>query len=163
MIAFFFTIFPSALAYGSLKAAVALGAVLFALECFALVDLARRREAAPRLEVFAVCVMLFATASAAMATPARAQFGAIQAAQSRYASYAMACNAGLLLWSLSRVCSSLVEPVARWPRWSHCCRHRCNSAPLHRSGLDRQGGQHRLVEYAPLAQWMTMHDCDAAS
>jgi hypothetical protein len=112
MLAFFFTFFPSALAYGSLKAAVALGAALFALECFSLVDLARRREAAPRIEVFAVCVMLFATASAAMAAPARAQFGALQAAQSRYASYAMTCNAGLLLWSLSRVYSS-----GWWSRW----------------------------------------------
>jgi hypothetical protein len=41
-----------------------------------------------------------------MATPARAQFGAVQAAQSRYASYAMAYDAALLLWCLSRVSAS---------------------------------------------------------
>lgn len=112
LIAFFLAFFASALAYGSVTAAVVLGSALFGLGCVALWSLARTRESTPRIELFAISVMLFATASAAMATPARAQFGPVQAAQSRYASYAMAYDAALLLWCLSRVDSS-----ERWRRW----------------------------------------------
>jgi hypothetical protein len=46
--------------------------------------------------------MLFAIASVAMATPARAQFGALQAAQSRYATCSLAYWAGLFVWIISR-------------------------------------------------------------
>lgn len=106
LVSFFLAFFASALAYGSVKAAVVLGSALFVLGCLSIGILLRERESARRIELFAVGVMLFATASAAMATPARAQFGAVQAAQSRYASYAMAYDAALLLWCLSRVSGS---------------------------------------------------------
>jgi hypothetical protein len=106
MLGFFLAFFASVVAYGSVGAAVVLGSALFALGCISIWIVLRDRESTPRIEIFAAAVMLFATASAAMATPARAQFGAVQAAQSRYASYAMAYDAALLLWCLSRVSSS---------------------------------------------------------
>jgi len=106
MVGFFLAFFASAVAYGSVGAAVVLGSALFALGCIPIWMVLRDRESTTRIEIFAVAVMLFATASAAMATPARAQFGAVQAAQSRYASYAMAYDAALLLWCLSRVSPS---------------------------------------------------------
>jgi hypothetical protein len=106
LVAFFLAFFASALAYGSVKAAVVVGSVLFALGCLSIWTVVRNRGSAPRIEMFSVAVMLFAMASAAMATPARAQFGAVQAAQSRYASYAMAYEAALFLWCLSRVSGS---------------------------------------------------------
>jgi len=101
--AFFLSFFASAVAYGSVTAAVVLGSVLFALGCLAILSVLLGRESTPRIEIFAAAVMLFATASAVMATPGRAQFGAVQAAQSRYASYAMAYDAALFVWCLSRI------------------------------------------------------------
>ena len=106
MLAFFLTFFASALAYGSLATALVLGTILFALGCVAVLGVASRRASTPRIEHFAVGVMLFAMVSALMATPARAQFGALQAAQSRYATYAMAYDAALLVWIVSRISSS---------------------------------------------------------
>ena len=106
MLGFFLAFFASVVAYGSVGAAVVLGSALFALGGTSIWIVLRDRECTPRIEIFAAAVMLFATASAAMATPARAQFGAVQAAQSRYASYAMAYDAALLLWCLSRLSSS---------------------------------------------------------
>jgi hypothetical protein len=106
IIAFFLTFFASAVAYGSLVAAAIIGAALFGLGCFAVWSVAVRRTSAPRIEHFAVGVMLFSMLSALMATPGRAQFGALQAAQSRYASYALAYIAAVFIWSISRVSSS---------------------------------------------------------
>jgi hypothetical protein len=106
MIAFFLTFFASAVAYGSLATAAIVGAALFAFGCFAVWSVAVRRSSAPRIEHFAVGVMLFTMLSALMATPGRAQFGALQAAQSRYASYAFPYIAAALVWLVSRVSSS---------------------------------------------------------
>src|SRR5206468_1987373 len=81
MAAFFATFFGSGLAYVNVAAAGSLGALLFLIGCVAVWRLMRDRSSASRADHFAVGVMLFSIASAAMATPGRAQFGALQAAQ----------------------------------------------------------------------------------
>ena len=102
MIAYFLTFFASGMAYANVTAATATGAVLLALGAVAILVTIHQRDAAARLELFAAALMLFAIASVAMATPSRAQFGALQAAQSRYATCSLAYWAGLFLWVVSR-------------------------------------------------------------
>jgi hypothetical protein len=102
---FFLAFFGSGLAYGSVSAAEAVGLALFALGCYAVCSVALDRSEAPRIEHLSAALMIFSMLSAAMMTPARAQFGAIQAAQSRYATYAMAYWTGLMLWTVSRLAS----------------------------------------------------------
>ena len=100
--AYFLTFYASALAYASIPAAIVVGTVLFAIAVFAVARTLLDGRAAPRIEWFAAAVMLFAFASDAMASVGRAQFGAIQAAQSRYGTFAFAFHAALALWIVSR-------------------------------------------------------------
>ena len=101
--AYFLTFYASALAYASIPAAIVVGTVLFVIAVFAVARTLLDGRAAPRIEWFAAAVMLFAFASDAMASVGRAQFGAIQAAQSRYGTFAFAFHAALALWIASRV------------------------------------------------------------
>ena len=101
--AYFLTFYASALAYASIPAAIVVGTVLFMIAVFAVTCTLLEGRAAPRIEWFATSVMLFTFASDAMAAAGRAQFGAIQAAQSRYGTFAFAFHAALVLWIWSRV------------------------------------------------------------
>ena len=101
--AYFMTFYASALAYANTTAAMVVGTVLFVIAVFAVARTVLDGRAAPRIEWFAAAVMLFAFASDAMASVGRAQFGAIQAAQSRYGTFAFAFHAALALWISSHV------------------------------------------------------------
>ena len=113
MLVYFLTFFASGAAYANVAAATVLGTVLLAAGIVAIVVTLAERNTDRRLEVFAVGVMLFAIASVVMATPARAQFGALQAAQSRYATCSLAYWAGLFLWATSRFGDSLAARLRR--------------------------------------------------
>jgi hypothetical protein len=99
---YFLTFFGSGVAYASTGAALVWGAILLVAGCAAILLTTDRRRAPSRLEVFSVAVLGFVMVSAAMAAPARAQFGALQAAQSRYGTYAMTYWVALLFWGASR-------------------------------------------------------------
>jgi hypothetical protein len=101
--AYFLTFYGSALAYANIPLAIVVGTALFVMAAFAILRTIVDGQDAPRVEWFATAVMLFACASDAMATVGRAQFGAIQAAQSRYGTFAFAFHAALALWTVSRV------------------------------------------------------------
>ena len=98
---YFLTFYGSALAYASIAAAIAVGTLLFLMGVFAVLRTILDGAQAPRLEWFAVVTMVFAMASDAMATLGRAQFGPIQAAQSRYGTYAFVYHGALILWWFS--------------------------------------------------------------
>ncbi|MEO7274566.1 MAG: hypothetical protein ABIX28_17270 [Vicinamibacterales bacterium] len=102
MVGYFLTFFAAGTAYAHVGAATVLGTVLLAAGIVAIAMTITSRARSTRLEVFAVGLMLFAIASVAMATPARAQFGPLQAAQSRYATCSLAYWAGLFVWIASR-------------------------------------------------------------
>ena len=98
---YFLTFYGSALAYASIPAAIAVGTLLFLLGVFAVLRTSLDGARAPRLEWFAAVTMIFAMASDAMATLGRAQFGPLQAAQSRYGTYAFVYHGALILWWFS--------------------------------------------------------------
>jgi len=98
---YFLTFYGSALAYASIPAAIAVGTLLFLLGVFAVLRTSLDGARAPRVEWLANVTMVFAMASDAMATVGRAQFGPIQAAQSRYGTYAFVYHGALILWWFS--------------------------------------------------------------
>ena len=98
---YFLTFYGSALAYASIPAAIAVGTLLFLLGVFAVLRTSLDGARAPRLEWFAAVTMIFAMASDGMATLGRAQFGPLQAAQSRYGTYAFVYHGALVLWWFS--------------------------------------------------------------
>jgi hypothetical protein len=111
---YFLTFYGSALAYASIPAAMAVGTLLFLLGVFAVLRTSLDGARAPRLEWFAAVTMVFAMASDAMATLGRAQFGPIQAAQSRYGTYAFVYHgASFLVFSYAqRTGSEPHQPLA---------------------------------------------------
>lgn len=101
MAGFLLAFFGTALGYASVPLAIGVGAVI-GLTCLAAVgQTVVRPKDATRIELFAVAVIAFASASAVMAVPGRAGFGAIQAAQSRYTTFSLACWSALFVWLLS--------------------------------------------------------------
>jgi hypothetical protein len=102
-LSFFLAFFSSAITYAGSVAGVLAGTVCFAVACSALWDVfvGRRRQTLP-IERFAAALLLFTIISAAMTTVGRAQFGVLQAAQSRYASFTVVFWAALIVWALSR-------------------------------------------------------------
>jgi hypothetical protein len=107
---YFLTFFGNAAAHGSVALAAALGVLALGIGCRAVWLVVRERTSAPRIEHVAVGLMLFAVLSMLMAAPMRAQFGAIQAAQSRYATYALAYWTAVVLWTTSRLDLSFASP-----------------------------------------------------
>lgn len=101
-IGFFLAFYASLVALVTAAGSVMLGALLFAAGLFAVVTTWLRRDR-PRIEHFAVGILLFTMASAALAAPTRASLGIVQAAQSRYASFVQPYWAALLLVGASRL------------------------------------------------------------
>ena len=112
-LSFFLAFFSSAVTYAGPVAGVLAGTVCFGVACSALWDVfvARRGDALP-IERFVAALLLFTIVTAAMTTVGRAQFGIIQAAQSRYASFTVVFWAALIVWALSRF-----EVTSQWGRW----------------------------------------------
>jgi hypothetical protein len=118
MAAYFLTFYGSALAYASIPAAIAVGTGLFGLGCFATWRTIVAGPNATRLEWFCVAAMTFAVASDAMATLGRAaQFGPIQAAQSRYMTFAFVYYAAIILWLFSYSERHRNLPLPAWIAW----------------------------------------------
>jgi hypothetical protein len=114
-LSFFLAFFSSAITYAGASAGVLAGTVCFAVACWALWDVfVGRREQAFPVERFAASLLLFTIITAAMTTVGRAQFGVLQAAQSRYASFAVVFWNALIVWALSRF-----ETTLLWSRWKH--------------------------------------------
>ena len=112
-LSFFLAFFGSAITYARPVAGVLAGTVCFAVACSALWDVfVGRREQALPVERFAAALLLFTILTAAMTTIGRAQFGVLQAAQSRYASFTVVFWAALIVWALSRF-----EATSLWSRW----------------------------------------------
>jgi hypothetical protein len=112
-LSFFLAFFSSAMTYAGPVAGVLAGTVCFAVACSALWDVfVGRREQALPIERFAAALLLFTIVTAAMTTVGRAQFGVLQAAQSRYASFTVVFWAALIVWALSRF-----EATSLWSRW----------------------------------------------
>jgi hypothetical protein len=109
--AFFLAFYSSLVAQASSVAAVAVGAVLFAAGLYFVVTTLRRGDR-PRLEYFATGLLLFTMASAALTAPARASFGIVQVAQSRYASFAQPYWAALFLLAISRLAPHQARALA---------------------------------------------------
>lgn len=126
--AYFFAVFGSFVTYINPAAGVLAGVALIAVGALASVVALGSGAPAPRIERFAIGVMTFATASGLMAAIGRAQaLGLDYAAQSRYATYAMAYWAALLLLLMSLadrnalpVFRRLVTPATRWPTMPAC-------------------------------------------
>ena len=103
LVEFFLSFFSSGLVYGGRAAGVGLGCLVFAAGCFCLLITGRDGARRPQVERFACGLLLFTIASAAMTTFGRAQFGVVQAAQSRYATYTLVYWSALIVWALSRL------------------------------------------------------------
>jgi hypothetical protein len=112
-LSFFLAFFGSAFTYAGSAAGVLAGTACFAVACWALWDVfvGSRGQARP-VERFAASLLLFTIISAAMTTVGRAQFGVLQAAQSRYASFTVVFWAALIVWALSRF-----DVTSLWDRW----------------------------------------------
>jgi hypothetical protein len=113
--AYFLTFFASGVAYLNGPVAILLGGLLFGAGGYAVLRVALDRGRPARIELFGAALMLFAIASVAMAAPGRAHFGALQAAQSRYATFAMTYWTGLLFWGASRIGQDAARRYLRPP------------------------------------------------
>jgi hypothetical protein len=112
-LAFFLAFFAAGASWAGTAIAVAVGAASVAAGAWiAWRSMLRRGTSVPAVELFAAGVVLFTMATAAMTTIGRAQFGVAQAAQSRYATFAITYWAALVVWSLSRA-----QRHGLLPRW----------------------------------------------
>ncbi len=97
VLAFFLAFYSSLIAQASSVAGVLIGTLLFASGVAIVLTVTVRGPRRPRLEHFAVGLLLFTMAAAALAAPTRADFGIVQVAQSRYASFVLPFWAALML------------------------------------------------------------------
>ncbi len=102
LVLYAFAVLSSGLPYVHPGAAVVLGAVVFLLAMVAVVSALRRRTDLARIELFALAQIVFGLACTVMVTPGRAQFGVLQAAQSRYATFVLCLWAALIMFHVSR-------------------------------------------------------------
>jgi hypothetical protein len=98
---FFLAFYSSLVALVSPEGGVIVGTLLFGVGLFFVHTTLGRRDR-PRLEYFAVGILLVTMASAALAAPTRANFGIVQVAQSRYASFVQPYWTALFLIAISR-------------------------------------------------------------
>lgn len=111
----FLLAFPASfLAYLGAPVAIAAGTALTAAAVAVLWTAARRWPSLSRLERFAAALVAFAGVNGAMLAVARADFGIIQVAQSRYATWTIAGWTGLLLFAFSRWVPAPTS-ARRWP------------------------------------------------
>jgi len=103
MVLYGLAFFGSFGAYAGRLGGAAIGGVLLAVGVVVVWVIVRDRDTAPRLEQLCVCAAVFVMVSALLSVPSRAGFGAIQGAQSRYATLTF------LYWT--------VILVAAWSRW----------------------------------------------
>lgn len=99
--AFFLAFHASLVAQVTASGGVVLGAVLFLLGLYVVATALWHRDR-PRVEYFAVGILLFTMASAALGAPARGSLGIVQVAQSRYASFVQPYWMALFLVAVSR-------------------------------------------------------------
>jgi hypothetical protein len=103
LLEFFLSFFSSGLVYGGPAIGVAIGTLVFVAGVACLFATARDGARSRAVERFACGLLLFTMASAAMTTVGRAQFGIVQAAQSRYATYTLVYWSAMVIWMLSRL------------------------------------------------------------
>jgi hypothetical protein len=92
----------SGVAYGSIALSVIVGSIGWAIGIGAGWSVLRARGRAPRIVFFALALMLFSALSGGMAAIGRARFGTLQAAQSRYATYALTYWVAAILFLADR-------------------------------------------------------------
>ena len=109
--AFFAAFYASLVAQVSATGAVLLGTALFAAGLYYVVTTLGRPDR-PRLEYYAAALLVFTMASAALSAPARASFGIVQVAQSRYASFAQPYWTSLFLLAMSRLSPQRASALA---------------------------------------------------
>jgi len=100
--------------------AMVLGAIVLAAIAMAGLSALRRRGDVARAEMFAIAQIVFGLACIAMVAPGRAQFGLMQAAQSRYATFVLCLLAALVLFVASRASRGVgteavrARPLVQW-------------------------------------------------
>lgn len=102
LISYALAVLSAGATYAHATFAIVLGVIVLAASAVVLTTALRRRPALARIEMFAVAQIVFGLACTLMVTPGRAQFGILQAAQSRYATFVLCVWAALVIFFTSR-------------------------------------------------------------
>jgi hypothetical protein len=102
LVAYALAVLSAGATYANAAVAILLGVIVLAVSTGALLTALRRRPDLERVELFAVAQIVFGLACTLMVTPGRAQFGLLQGAQSRYATFVLCVWAAVAIFVASR-------------------------------------------------------------